>query len=42
MYADHVERMAEAGADRTYLTMYQAGRSLATQTMEALEAPAVN
>lgn len=42
MYADHVERMAEAGADRTYLTMYQAGRSLATQTMEALEAPAVD
>lgn len=36
LYADHVEKIAEAGADRTYLTMQQAGRSLAAHTLEAL------
>jgi predicted Kef-type K+ transport protein len=37
LYADHVERITEAGADQTYLTMHEAGRSLAAHAAEALE-----
>lgn len=37
LYADHVERIVQAGADETYLTMHEAGRSLAAHAVEALE-----
>ncbi|MEM8646143.1 MAG: cation:proton antiporter family protein [Pseudomonadota bacterium] len=37
LYAEHVARITEAGADETYLTMQQAGRSLAARAVEALE-----
>ncbi|MCY4192244.1 MAG: cation:proton antiporter [Rhodospirillaceae bacterium] len=35
LYEDHVEKIKEAGADRTYLTMRQAGRSLANHAYKA-------
>ena len=34
LHADHVEQIAEAGADQTYLTMQEAGESLATHAIE--------
>ena len=37
LYADHVDRITEAGADQTYLTMQEAGRSLATHALEAMD-----
>ncbi|WP_417513673.1 cation:proton antiporter [Minwuia sp.] len=37
LYADHVERITEAGGDETYLTMHQAGRSMARRAMKTLE-----
>lgn len=40
LYEDHVERIAEAGADHTYLTMHQAGVGLAERARDALEAGA--
>jgi predicted Kef-type K+ transport protein len=36
LYDDHVERITAAGADHTYLTMYEAGVGLAEHTWEAL------
>jgi len=36
LYADHVDRIIEAGADQTYLTMEQAGRSLAAHAIDAV------
>ena len=36
LYADHVDRITEAGADQTYLTMQEAGRSLAVHAVEAM------
>ena len=36
LYEDHVTRITEAGADQTYLTMQEAGRSLAAHAAEAL------
>ncbi|MDJ0947339.1 MAG: cation:proton antiporter [Alphaproteobacteria bacterium] len=36
LYADHVDRITEAGADQTYLTMQEAGRSLAAHAVEAM------
>ena len=36
LFADHVDRINEAGADQTYLTMYEAGRSLAAHAAEAI------
>ena len=36
LYEDHVDRIVEAGADKTYLTMYEAGVGLAEHTWEAL------
>ena len=36
LYADHVARITEAGADHTYLTMHEAGRSLATHAVRAM------
>ncbi|MEM7426117.1 MAG: cation:proton antiporter family protein [Pseudomonadota bacterium] len=38
LYADHVERITAAGADKTYLTMHEAGRSLAAHAVEAVDA----
>jgi len=38
LYEDHVSRIVEAGADKTYLTMYEAGVGLAEHTWEALAA----
>lgn len=38
LYEDHVVRIKEAGADATYLTMYEAGVGLAEHTWEALNA----
>jgi predicted Kef-type K+ transport protein len=35
LYEDHVGRITEAGADQTYLTMREAGRSLAAHAAEA-------
>ena len=35
LFTDHVERITEAGADQTYLTMQEAGRSLAAHAFEA-------
>ena len=37
LYEEHVKMISEAGADQTYLTMQQAGRSLATHALEELE-----
>ncbi|MEO0978280.1 MAG: cation:proton antiporter [Pseudomonadota bacterium] len=34
LHADHVEQIAEAGADQTYLTMREAGESLAAHAIE--------
>ena len=39
LFADHVERITEAGADQTYLTMQEAGRSLAAHAVEAMHPP---
>ncbi|MEM8795275.1 MAG: cation:proton antiporter family protein [Pseudomonadota bacterium] len=39
LYADHVELITEAGADQTYLTMEQAGRSLAAHALDAAKGP---
>lgn len=39
LFADHVEQIREAGADHTYLTMHEAGRSLATYAVDAIGAP---
>lgn len=36
LYADHVDKIIEAGADEAYLTMEQAGRSLAAHAIEAV------
>jgi len=36
LYEDHVDRIKEAGADHTYLTMREAGRSLANNAFEAM------
>ncbi len=36
LYEDHVGRIDEAGADRTYLTMHEAGRSMAAHAIEDL------
>jgi hypothetical protein len=35
LYEDHVTRITEAGADQTYLTMQEAGRSLAAHAVRA-------
>lgn len=35
LYGDHVEQITEAGADQTYLTMQEAGRTLAVRAVEA-------
>src|SRR6056297_313885 len=37
LFEDHVDMINEAGADRTYLTMREAGRSLAAHAAAALE-----
>ncbi len=37
LYADHVDRITEAGADQTYLTMQEAGRSLAAHAVVATQ-----
>ncbi|TQV74389.1 cation:proton antiporter family protein [Denitrobaculum tricleocarpae] len=39
LYADHVKRIREAGADQTYLTMHEAGRSLAAYAVDAMDVP---
>ncbi len=36
LYEDHVEQIKQAGADETYLTMQEAGRSLADHALEAI------
>jgi len=36
LYEDHVGRITEAGADQTYLTMSEAGRSLSAHAVEAI------
>lgn len=36
LYDDHVDQIIAAGADRTYLTMYEAGVGLAEHTWESL------
>ena len=36
LFSDHVERIKEAGADQTYLTMREAGRSMAGHAVEAI------
>jgi len=36
LYEDHVDRIVAAGANKTYLTMYEAGVGLAEHTWEAL------
>ncbi|MEM9205894.1 MAG: cation:proton antiporter family protein [Pseudomonadota bacterium] len=36
LYRDHVEEINKAGADQTYLTMHEAGRSLAAHAVDAL------
>jgi voltage-gated potassium channel Kch len=36
LYADHADKITEAGADQTYLTMQEAGRSLAVHALEAM------
>jgi len=40
LYEDHVDAICEAGADETYLTMREAGRSLAAHALDALNARA--
>ncbi len=37
LYDDHVERITEAGADQTHLTMQEAGRSLAAHAVQAIQ-----
>ncbi|MEO1491202.1 MAG: cation:proton antiporter [Pseudomonadota bacterium] len=37
LYEDHVDKIREAGANQTYLTMRQAGRSLANHAFNALK-----
>ena len=37
LYEEHRNLIREAGANRTYLTMREAGRSLANHVMEARE-----
>ncbi len=37
LHADHAQRITDAGADQTYLTMQEAGRSLAAHAVEAVE-----
>jgi predicted Kef-type K+ transport protein len=39
LYEDHVGLISEAGADQTYLTMREAGRSLAAHAIEATAPP---
>ncbi len=39
LYLDHAERITEAGADETYLTMQEAGRSLAVHAVDAIDTP---
>ena len=39
LFEDHVERLTEAGSDRTYLTMREAGRSLAAHAVGAMRPP---
>jgi len=41
LYEDHVGMITEAGADQTYLTMQEAGRSLAAHANEATRPPSV-
>ncbi len=41
LYEDHVGLITEAGADQTYLTMQEAGRSLAAHAAEATRPPSV-
>jgi predicted Kef-type K+ transport protein len=36
LYEEHAERITDAGADQTYLTMQEAGRSLANHTVDAV------
>ena len=36
LFEDHVERIEQAGADQTYLTMQEAGRSLASHAVTAM------
>lgn len=38
LFEDHVARINDAGADETYLTMQEAGRSLAAHAIDALDA----
>lgn len=38
LYDSHLEQIREAGADHTYLTMSEAGVSLAWQTATAMKA----
>lgn len=40
LYEDQAVRITEAGADRTYLTMQEAGRSLAAHAVETLDSQA--
>ena len=40
LYEEHVAMISEAGADQTYLTMQEAGRSLAAHAVEEMETPA--
>ncbi len=42
LYADHVDKITEAGADQTYLTMQEAGRSLAAHAVEAMQLKGVD
>jgi len=37
LYADHADQITEAGADETYLTMQEAGRSLAIHAVDAMQ-----
>lgn len=37
LYADHIETIREAGADQTYLTMHEAGVSMASHALKRLE-----
>ena len=37
LYEDHAERITEAGADEIYLTMQEAGRSLAARAVECVK-----
>ena len=37
LYEEHVSMISEAGADQTYLTMQQAGRSLAAHALDELD-----